>query len=442
MKTIYLERLRTECRMKLEEDLREQTVLPRELEECVWNYYRKTAPSLQEFYSRYTPEWEAFYEYESLSPSEFLHFLKRMRPTFEKRYPLFDLDVDYYIARMESLSPAEAACKELQEAFLDKWYRLLTAKEYDYQYHHIDSLCEGFVLLDRKFNLKTSAGKSGSRIKWLMLNHPELYRRIFPYERQMEQNASIHALIRVLGRRGEGERLSFDSMSGVSKERIVGHAMHSDIEGITVGDNLNSLLPVEYCCLSDIRLERMFMKKYLEKRLQVFDGRSEETVPSFRQEKRPVSGQGPYIVCVDTSGSMDGDRERLAKSAILAIARLTERTHRKCYVINFAEEIEVLLIRDLKSDIPLLAEFLARRFDGGTDIRPALDEALMMLRTHGWKRSDVVLVSDFEFPPADDGLVEAVRKAKLQGTAFYGLLFGARPEMDYLNLCDKYWEMW
>ena len=98
---------------------------------------------------------------------------------------------------------------------------------------------------------------------------------------------------------------------------------------------------------------------------------------------------------MDTSGSMREGRERLAKSAVLAIARLTEATSRKCYVINFSEDIQTLLIRDLKTDFPMLVDFLQRRFDGGTDARPAFSEALMMLRTHGWQRADVVMISDF-----------------------------------------------
>lgn len=89
----------------------------------------------------------------------------------------------------------------------------------------------------------------------------------------------------------------------------------------------------------------------------------------------------------------------------------------------------------------MLAEFLAHSFDGGTDIRPAVGEALVMLCNQRWKRSDVVLISDFELPPADDALLESVRKAKLSGTSFYALLFGTHPEPDYLNFCDKYWEV-
>lgn len=436
-----MERLRAECYAKLEDSLREQTVFPRELEAYVWGYYQKTSPSLQEFYSRYTPEWEVFYESEPLSPSAMLDFMKRMKPAFAKRYPLFELDIDYYIGRMKMLPQAGKERKELQESFLDKWHRLLNAKEYDYQYHHIDELCRGFILLDKRFGLKTEASQPGSRIKWLMLNHPELYRRIFPYERQMEKNASIRELVRVLGKRSAGERMSFDSLSGISKESLVRHAVQSDIAGITVGDNLNSLLPAEYCCLSDEKLHPVFLRKYVEKRLQVFDSRSVAVDSSSRSERHPVSGQGPFIVCVDTSGSMGGRREMLAKSAVLAIARLVEKTHRRCYVINFAEEVQTLLVRDFRTDLPMLAEFLAHSFDGGTDIRPAVGEALVMLRNQRWKRSDVVLISDFELPPADDALLESVRKAKLSGTSFYALLFGTHPEPDYLNFCDKYWEV-
>ena len=54
--------------------------------------------------------------------------------------------------------------------------------------------------------------------------------------------------------------------------------------------------------------------------------------PLLHRRKKKVSSQGPYIICIDTSGSMREGRERLAKSAVLAIARLTEATSRKCYV--------------------------------------------------------------------------------------------------------------
>lgn len=436
-----MEELRRRCFDCLGEALQRGTVLPGELEETVWDYYRKTAPSLQEFYSRYTPEWEVFYEHEQLLPSDFLGFLYRMQAAFRKRYSLAELDVAYYIERLERLPLLSPERKLLQKLFLDKWHRLLTTKEYDYQYHHIGSLCEGFVLLDKQNGLKTVADVTGSRVRWLLLNRPELYRRIVPYEKAMEQNRHIRELVRVLGKHSKGEKRSFDPLGGVREEQLVRHAVRSDIEGITLGNDLNHLLPVEYCYLTDEALRPVFMQKFVEKRLQVFDSRSAEDSSVLQKGRKPVSGQGPFVVCLDTSGSMQGKREILAKSALLAVAKLVDGTHRKCYVINFAEDIHCMLIKDLRADFPLLADFLNYRFDGGTNMVPALKEAVRLIQTNGWHRSDVVMISDFEMPPVGDELMKQIMGVKHRDTSFYALVFGSRPEMDYLSICDRTWEM-
>ena len=395
-----MEELRRRCFDCLGEALQRGTVLPGELEETVWDYYRKTAPSLQEFYSRYTPEWEVFYEHEQLLPSDFLDFLYRMQAAFRKRYSLAELDVAYYIERLELLPLLSPERKLLQELFLDKWHRLLTTKEYDYQYHHIGSLCEGFVLLDKQNGLKTVADVTGSRVRWLLLNRPELYRRIVPYEKAMEQNRHIRELVRVLGKHSKGEKRSFDPLGGVREEQLVRHAVRSDI-----------------------------------------DSRSAEDSSVLQKGRKPVSGQGPFVVCLDTSGSMQGKREILAKSALLAVAKLVDGTHRKCYVINFAEDIHCMLIKDLRADFPLLADFLNYRFDGGTNMVPALKEAVRLIQTNGWHRSDVVMISDFEMPPVGDELMKQIMGVKHRDTSFYALVFGSRPEMDYLSICDRTWEM-
>lgn len=425
----------------MDEALQNRTVLPRELEQEIWDYYRWTVPSLQEFYSRYTPEWEVFFEQETLPPVYFLAFLKQMKTAFRKRYTLSELDITYYIEKLENLPVDSSEQKQLQEFFLDKWHELLTRKEFDYQYQHIEALCSDFIILDASSGEKTEAALSGSRIRWLLLNHPQLYRIVQPYERLMERHPKIQELVRLLGKRYRGEKRRFDPQAGLRAEQLVHHAVQSDIQGVTLGDNLNSLLPTEYCYLADEALYPLFVQRYAEKRLQQFDCRSQEDTSVLSPKRNPSSGQGPYIVCIDTSGSMQGDRERLAKSALLAVARLTEETHRKCYVINFAEEIACMLIQNLRTDMPRLVDFLQQRFDGGTDILPAMTEALQLLRTNGWKQADVVMISDFEMPPASDDLLKEIQRAKRQGTSFYALVFGTRPEMDYLVCCDKYWEM-
>ena len=187
-------------------------------------------------------------------------------------------------------------------------------------------------------------------------------------------------------------------------------------------------------------LRPVFLERFAEKRLQVFDYKSEQTA-SNKDTREKVSGQGPFIVCVDTSGSMQGERERLAKSAILAIAMLTEETHRKCYVINFSDDAVSLLIEDLGRDMEKLAEFLNKSFHGGTDIEPALNETAHIINGNDFKDSDVVLISDFEIPPMSYSLAEKVQRMKQRKTSFFGLIFGNQPESEYLKICDRYWEV-
>lgn len=286
LKTAYLEQLRERSRARMEEYLQGRTVLESELEECVWDYYRKTVSSLQEFYSRYTPEWEVFYANETLSPADFLTFLQRMETAFRKRYTLAELDVSYYIGRLSQLPEGSEERAALQELFLDKWHHLLSVKEYDYQYQHLFRLCDGFALLDNSFGLKTEGNLRGSRVKWLLRNHPELYQKVVPYEKAMEQNRQIRELVRCLGKNVGGRKESFDSLSGLRADSLIHHAAQSDVEGVTLGDDLNSLLPVEYCYLTDEVLYPFFMQRYVENACNSSTLIPVRTVPTVRRRKR------------------------------------------------------------------------------------------------------------------------------------------------------------
>ena len=422
-----------------EADLASGMLRKAELEEKVMAYYRKTTPSLQEYYSRYTPEWDAFYSCLHLPVFSFVEYLKQMRGAFKKRYELAELNIDYYIRELSDAWEFRREGGELKEFFLDKWYGLLNRKEYDYQYRHIDILCNDFYLLQRRHGSQANNQAISSRIEWLLQNFPHLYEKLLPYERAMKRHPAIRQLIQMLGKRSKDNQ-KYDCTSGIDKQRLVCHSTQSDITGITQGNNLNSLLPIEYCYLADETMRPLFLERFTEKRLQVFDYKSEETA-SNKDKRHKVSGQGPYIICVDTSGSMIGEREVLSKSAILAIAQLTEKTHRKCYVINFSDEAVALSIEDLGKDIPKLAEFLNQRFEGGTDINPALKEASHIINGGDYQDSDIILISDFEMPPVNNHTAELIRQMKARKTSFFGLVFGNKPEMEYLNICEKYWEM-
>ena len=89
----------------------------------------------------------------------------------------------------------------------------------------------------------------------------------------------------------------------------------------------------------------LFFAKLAEKALQTYerDGWGEyvtQIVPE-RREIRPTADRGPILLCVDTSGSMRGARETVAKALALECMRAARAQERGCYVFAFAGPQEV-----------------------------------------------------------------------------------------------------
>lgn len=60
---------------------------------------------------------------------------------------------------------------------------------------------------------------------------------------------------------------------------------------------------------------------------------------------RPTADRGPILLCIDTSGSMRGARETVAKALSLECMRAAKAQERGCYVFAFAGPQEVCDIR-------------------------------------------------------------------------------------------------
>ena len=164
-----------------------------------------------------------------------------------------------------------------------------------------------------------------------------------------------------------------------------------------------------------------------------------QTVIETQEKENKTEGQGPFIVCIDTSASMSGEPERLAKSALLAIAELTEVQDRKCYVILFSVGIECLEIDSLGTGFCELTRFLSNSFQGGTDMTSAITQAVNMIQAEGYERADVLLVSDFDMPPLPEYIDRKVRLIKEKETKVYALAMGGNAVAP--DFCDKIWSL-
>ncbi|NDV66329.1 VWA domain-containing protein [Bacteroides sp. 224] len=441
---IYYDKLQKTGYGIYNEQLHNQIVKPEELDTDILLYFRKTLPSLQEFYSKYASQWEYYHEIQEATDKAFYHFLKNSAYPLAMRYNLVDLNVKYYIDRFETLKPRSHEWKRLRDLFMDKWFNLLSNNEVHYQIEHIDSLCADFYKIHIALcnNLPV---RGGSRLIWLLRNHKHLAEQILEYDELIRKSPAIRELIEVLGKKHDGKQKKFRMTAGIRREKIITHGSKSDISGITVGNDLNSLLPIEYCYLSDKSLQPLFFERFIERKLQLIDYKSQEY---RRLDEKKVPGfdiseetEGPFIVCIDTSGSMAGRREQIAKSALLAIAQLTEQQHRKCFIIIFSDDIECIEIADFGTNFDRLVDFLCQSFHGGTDLSPAINYTIDLILKEEYQEADVVIVSDFEFPPMNKELQKGIHLIKENETRIYGLSMGDDPEQSFIEICDRCWKV-
>lgn len=207
------------------------------------------------------------------------------------------------------------------------------------------------------------------------------------------------------------------------------HSSRCDIEGITVGDDLNALLPIELAHCADKELESLFIYKYLTRKLQTFRYKSEIMQPARRLETKPAKRKGPMIVCLDTSGSMAGKPERIAHSLLIKLLEIADRQQRNCFLIAFSVSIHPI---DVRKERARLLEFFSKTSCGDTDATRMMEATFRLLQSKKeYMNADILWVSDFKIPQVSSRLTDIIQQYREAGTCFYGLQIG---------ITDNEWE--
>lgn len=201
-----------------------------------------------------------------------------------------------------------------------------------------------------------------------------------------------------------------------------------EVVGLRLGNELEYTLPQEIALLADEETSVLFDLKLVEGRLMCFDLQGmmqfEETVNTEIQiQGESEDKRGPIIICIDTSGSMHGTPENVAKAVTLFLATRALQQRRHCYLINFSTGVETLDLSG-KMGLSTVIDFLRRSFHGGTDVGPALAHALKMTSTEEYRRSDVLVISDFVIGSVDDTLTAKIKASHGNGNRFFALCIG------------------
>ena len=274
----------------------------------------------------------------------------------------------------------------------------------------------------------------------------------------IERLPELVVILRRLGRGRDAEHAVDDT--ACRAERELGPAgaavtaasvpvpdLPGETRGVHRSGRVARMLPVEAMQLRHPRLRLAWHARRAERALLAFedDERFGATVfnaePIWREVRRPAPRResGPIMLCVDTSGSMRGGAESVAKAVVLECARVALAQRRPCHVFAFGGEGEVMEITvgGQASDWPALLRFLAGSFHGGTDICGPIEAVLTRMASADWHLADLMLVTDGEFGATPDlaARLEGVRAG--QGLRVQGMLIGDRETIGLAELCDE-----
>jgi uncharacterized protein with von Willebrand factor type A (vWA) domain len=106
--------------------------------------------------------------------------------------------------------------------------------------------------------------------------------------------------------------------------------------------------------------------------------------------------RGPVIIILDSSGSMAGRAEILARAVILQVMCVAELERRPCYLYNFSGagnlvEHELAFTKD---GLARAIAVLALSFAGGTVIDEPVRRAVLRVQSEAWTAADLLIVTD------------------------------------------------
>ncbi len=216
------------------------------------------------------------------------------------------------------------------------------------------------------------------------------------------------------------------------------HSSGSDIEGVTVGRELNALMPAELAQYSDADLESLFLRKWVTNRLQVFRYKSEMTKPARKLRSENALRHGPMIICVDSSASMYGVPHKIEASLLSKLEQTAEQLKRDCFLIDFSVNIRPIELRSRRKKKAL--ERMGIRpednenfkkgyfpfLNSGTDAQKMLNMVFALLDNGNdcYMNADVLWITDFLIPRTTDELMRRFKEYQKTGTRFYGFKIG------------------
>ena len=381
---------------------------------------------------------------------DFAYIQKRL---FELQAPIY-LRLNYYqfLIINEMLEP-----QLIFSDFITTWESLIIKKAFEYRLAKLQDMRAKY--LKRIFNSIKILEKYGTLLKttynffgrFWTFEEKDIKKLNFSvldkYAHYLQEDPAVMQIARLLGR-----------LSGVSKlieERVYDRIVirerwepvgryKEEIVGVTSSNDLERVLPQEIALFNNPSLRPIFLKKFIEGELSSLDFSSDERVPypTISQEivQIPVPEEkGPFIIAIDTSSSMQGIPETVAKALSLAIIKIALREHRPCYLINFSTTFEVYDFTDSGRSVIDFINLLSYRFQSNTNIEPVLQEAIKVMDYNQYFNADLIILSDLAAPNITKQTIAQIEALKVRRNRFHAITIGQIANASIADIFTNNW---
>ena len=191
------------------------------------------------------------------------------------------------------------------------------------------------------------------------------------------------------------------------------------VHSVSLGDDLNRVLPSEVALLAVPGGRREFYRKFAERELLQYELRGTEKI-----------ARGAIICMIDSSGSMGGGREIWAKAVGIALLHIAAKQNRDFYGIIFGSrsEIKEFYFPKGKGGPNEVLDFAEFAFMGGTDFMAPISRAMEVLERQfnadGAQKGDLLLVTDGHCAVDDQWFQKYMQKKEQLAFRMYGALIG------------------
>lgn len=271
------------------------------------------------------------------------------------------------------------------------------------------------------------------------------------FNKELRDNKEIRELAALLGRFSNAEMEADDEQmeqTPTASYRKTFEPGKSDIIGVRQDNDLGHMLPSEAALLGkdNESTTLLFYKKYAEHQLQCLD----MNAVTFRKDKdyeeqlfKPQAprNKGPLLICLDSSASMMGQRERMAKLLAFAVLRMSLKENRKAYLVAFSEGIRYVKLHRLNEDLNALIDFLGSSFEGGSDPNEALTFAMDKMEEKDFNMADILLVTDGYLKDIKPALLLRIREIRKKGNRFFGIITDEERDIMFSSDFTDVWFM-